>query len=74
MHKKLQKFLKASGDIFGDKRFSVANSFRRIERDLRPGVIYGSKENGQKLKETLFELKNIEAICFETLKGRDENE
>jgi hypothetical protein len=74
VHKKLQKFLKESGDIFGDKASSVANSFRRIERDLRPGVIYGSQENGQKLKEALFELRNIEELCFEILKGRGAHE
>lgn len=64
MHKKIFQMLKSNPEIFNDQTFSLMNAFRRIERDLRPGITYGSKENGDKLKETVEMVKRIEEICL----------
>ena len=69
IHKKLFKNLKENPLIFKDKTFNLMDAFRRIERDLRPGITYGSKENGDKLEEVLKLFKRIEDICLPLLEG-----
>ena len=74
VHKRLFQVIKSHEDLFAGTAFSVANSFRRIERDLRPGVMYGASENGRVLKEVLHELETIETLCFEILEGKENEE
>lgn len=64
LHKKIFKSLKENPEIFKDKTFTLMDAFRRIERDLRPGITYGSKENGEKLEEVMKLFKLIESICL----------
>ena len=64
LHKKIFNVLKENPQIFKDKTFPLMDAFRRIERDLRPGITYGSKENGEKLEEVIKLVKSIEAICL----------
>ncbi|MFQ6125269.1 MAG: hypothetical protein ACE5R6_11795 [Candidatus Heimdallarchaeota archaeon] len=70
VHKRLFQVIKSHEDIFAGTAFSIANSFRRIERDLRPGVMYGASENGRVLKEVLHEFETIETLCFGILEGK----
>ncbi|MHA1264895.1 MAG: hypothetical protein ACTSRS_06625 [Candidatus Helarchaeota archaeon] len=72
LHKKIFKMLKSHPDLFGANTFNLMNAFRRIERDLRPGVTYGSKENGEKLKETQELFNLIETICLSWREGYNE--
>lgn len=69
LHKKMFKTLKENPNIFQDKTFMLMDAFRRIERDLRPGITYGSKENGEKLEEVIKLFESIEEICFPLLEG-----
>ena len=72
VHKRLFKLLKEKEDIFEENTLNLMDSFRRIERDLRPGVMYGSKENGEKLKEVIERFMVIEKICIPFLSDLDE--
>lgn len=68
VHKNLKRILESNPDIFGEDTKTVWSNFIKLERDIRPGQIYGSRINGEKLKDAQRVTSLIENICLKNLK------
>lgn len=68
VHKNLRKVLENNPDIFGEDTRTVRSNFIKLERDIRPGQVYGSPINGEKIKEAQEIVSKIEEICLKDLK------
>ena len=68
VHKNLRRVLENNPDIFGGQTRTVWINFTKLERDIRPGQIYGSPINGEKIKEAQEVVSKIEEICLKDLK------
>ncbi len=51
VHKNVRKVIEANPNIFGDKSEAIWREFWRLEREIRPGQVYGGLINGGKLRE-----------------------
>lgn len=71
VHKNLKRILESNPDIFGEETKTVWSNFIKLERDIRPGQVYGSHINGEKLKEAQRVTSLIENICLKNLKWKN---
>ena len=62
-HSLLRRTLDAHSEIFGEETMRVWELFQRIENQLRPGLMYGARENGDALEEVRESFEEIEKIC-----------
>ncbi len=68
VHKNLRRILESNSDVFGKDTETVCSNFIKLEKDIRPGQVYGSRINGGKLKEAQKAVSLIENICLKDLK------
>ncbi len=68
VHKNLKRILESNPDIFGKDSNTVCSNFIKLEREIRPGQVYGGLINGEKLKEAQKVVSLIENICLKDLK------
>lgn len=68
VHQKLRKVLENNPDVFGEETELVWTNFIKLERDIRPGQVYGRPINGEKLKEAQKAVSLIEGACLKELK------
>jgi hypothetical protein len=68
IHKNLRRVLESNPGIFGEDTKKVWTNFVKLERDIRPGQIYGGPINGEKLKEAQEAVALIESVCLKDLK------
>lgn len=71
VHKNLKRILESNPDIFGEDTKTVWSNFIKLERDIKPGQIYGSRINGEKLKDAQRVTSLIENICLKNLKWKN---
>jgi hypothetical protein len=70
VHKNLRRVLESNPDIFDKDTKTIWTNFVKLERDIRPGQIYGGAINGEKLKEAKKITSIIENICLKKLKEK----
>lgn len=68
VHKNLRRILESNSDVFGENTETVCANFVKLEKDIRPAQVYGSRINGGKLREAQEAVSLIENICLEDLK------
>jgi len=68
-HSMIRRTLEENPEIFGEETRRVWELFQRIENQLRPGLMYGARENGEALEEVRESFEEIEEICLRKLKG-----
>jgi hypothetical protein len=64
IHKNVRKVLETNPDIFGDKSESIWKAFWRLEREIRPGQVYGGLIDGEKLKEAEEVFNTLEKLIL----------
>jgi hypothetical protein len=71
-HQFVRRELEGHPEIFGERTRPVWEGFQEIENRIRPGQVYGGRVNGENLRRTQEIYAQVEAICLEVLRERED--
>ena len=69
-HQKIRKILESNPFIFKDDTEKVWRSFQDLENRVRVATSYGSRDNGDLLKEAKEKFEIIENLCGDLIEDR----
>jgi uncharacterized protein (UPF0332 family) len=66
-HQNVKKRLEENPEIAGSDAEQIWRAFQEIERNLRPGQVYGGQINGERLRIAKQLFETIETLCRRNL-------